>query len=424
MGFVVLNDRKTKVLFARPEIIKTLPRVKSSERWFAFVELSSCLAASHSPTLVMAKRPLKFVSPTKTDATAEDTALSSLYSPAKAKKQCVYPEFKDISSLQQPVPHANVHGIHASLSPLKPSKYFEGELTDGTGCMRVVGFDKLQQSKLQSFFDKQQPVKLCNCEVKPSNVNKLEVIVKNYTHVELSPTKYDIKDLQTVGSKEIVLSDLDSCSEYDKVTVRVKVTDIETPVMVSGGKRKQDLTIADATASTRLTLWESDIGLLEQDESYQLTKVMVRTFQGQPYLSYPFSGATAVKIKELDDVCEEVADDPNETLHGAEIIGVPYLEAYPVCLKSSCKGKVQQSDDDLGTCMKCHMMQRISSCTTQLSANLYIQSGLTYHNLQAFGEILHEITNNDNITKASLLKAPFFSLTYNPNFVIVSISRQ
>jgi len=66
---------------------------------------------------------------------------------------------------------------------------------------------------------------------------------------------------------------------------------------VSGGKHKQDTTIADATASTRLTLWESDIGLLEQGESYQLTKVMVRTFQGQPYLSYPFSGATAVRSR-------------------------------------------------------------------------------------------------------------------------------
>jgi len=47
--------------------------------------------------------------------------------------------------------------------------------------------------------------------VKPSNANKLEVIVNFFTHVELSPIKYDIKDLQSVGSKEIVLSDLDSC---------------------------------------------------------------------------------------------------------------------------------------------------------------------------------------------------------------------
>lgn len=183
----------------------------SSERWFYFGGVSSCLAASYRPTLAMAKRPPKFVSPTKTEAMAEDTALSSLYSPTEAKKQCVYPEFKDISSLQQPVPHANVYGILASLSPLKPSKYFEGELTDGTECMRVVGLDKLQQSELQSFFDKQQPVKLCNCQVKQSNANKLEVIVNFFTHVELSPTKYDIKDLQSVGSKEIVLSDLDSC---------------------------------------------------------------------------------------------------------------------------------------------------------------------------------------------------------------------
>ena len=53
-----------------------------------------------------------------------------------------------------------------SLSPLKPSKYFDAELTDGNQCIRIVGFDKSQQAKLQPFYDKGLPVKLQNCQVK------------------------------------------------------------------------------------------------------------------------------------------------------------------------------------------------------------------------------------------------------------------
>lgn len=54
----------------------------------------------------------------------------------------------------------------ASLSPLKPSKYFDAERTDGNQCIRIVGFDKSQQAKLQPFYDKGLPVKLQNCQVK------------------------------------------------------------------------------------------------------------------------------------------------------------------------------------------------------------------------------------------------------------------
>ena len=102
----------------------------------------------------MAKRPLQFVSPSSSPPKTLHPELGNSpakakkqcavgTSPAKAKQQCVYPKYKDISSLEEPIPH-NVHGVLASLSPLKPSKYFEGELTDGNECMRMVGFDKLQ----------------------------------------------------------------------------------------------------------------------------------------------------------------------------------------------------------------------------------------------------------------------------------------
>lgn len=82
--------------------------------------------------------------------------------PPKPKKQCLSHGEFDISTVQDPIPHATVHGMLASLSPLTPSKYFEAELTDDNQCIQMVGFDKSQQVKLQPFFDKGLPAKLPN----------------------------------------------------------------------------------------------------------------------------------------------------------------------------------------------------------------------------------------------------------------------
>ena len=92
-----------------------------------------------------------------------------------------------------------------SLSPLKPSKYFDAERTDGNQCIRIVGFDKSQQAKLQPFYDKGLPVKLQNCQVKKNRLDQLEIIFRNSTQIGLSPTKYNIKDLEKIGSKEITM---------------------------------------------------------------------------------------------------------------------------------------------------------------------------------------------------------------------------
>ena len=112
--------------------------------------------------------------------------------PPKPKKQRLSHGEFDVSAVQDPTPHATVHRKLASLSPLKPSKYFEAELTDGNQCIRMVGFDKSQQVELQPFFDK---AILSNCRTaksKKKRFDQLEVIVRNSTQIELSPTKYNI----------------------------------------------------------------------------------------------------------------------------------------------------------------------------------------------------------------------------------------
>ena len=85
---------------------------------------------------------------------------------------------------------------------------------------------------------------------------------------------------------------------------------------------------ADTTGSATLTLWESDIGKLQEQESYHLIKFIVRIYQGQHYLSFPISGAPIHHIDDLQDVIEADTQQPmDQTLHGVQVIGVPSLEA-------------------------------------------------------------------------------------------------
>ena len=87
-------------------------------------------------------------------------------------------ELEEVDSLEEPVSTASLHAVVSSLSPVKKgrnSDYFEGTATDGKSTVRLVGFKRSQQSKIQRFMDKQQPILLDDCEMYgwtwPKNAN-------------------------------------------------------------------------------------------------------------------------------------------------------------------------------------------------------------------------------------------------------------
>ena len=78
-------------------------------------------------------------------------------------------EIEEVDSLEEPVSTASLHAVVSSLSPVKKgrnSDYFEGTVTDGKSTVRLVGYKRSQQSKIQRFMDKQQPILLDDCEIK------------------------------------------------------------------------------------------------------------------------------------------------------------------------------------------------------------------------------------------------------------------
>ena len=70
-------------------------------------------------------------------------------------------------------------------------------LADETSLIRLVGFQRFQQRKLNDYQLKNIPVELTNCEVKSSRQGEgYEVMLKNSTQIKQSPKKLDMASLR------------------------------------------------------------------------------------------------------------------------------------------------------------------------------------------------------------------------------------
>ena len=138
--------------------------------------------------------------------------------PKKIRKEQALLSPSKITSVDE---HATVTGLLASLSPIKPSRYFDAELTDGES------LDKAKQRQLQPFSDYQLPVTLKDCLIQRNKYNdNLEIVVKPYTQIEESQMKFEVHDLKTAGNAVISLSQLNDLHNHQRVTV-VKVYGVQ-----------------------------------------------------------------------------------------------------------------------------------------------------------------------------------------------------
>ena len=158
-------------------------------------------------------------------------------------------EFENLSQISSPSKIAKLHGKVTNLSTMKStaagnSSYFEGQFSDETCSLRVVGFDALQQQKLAQHQEEEQAIMLENCEVKKARYgDSMEVLIKQLTTVVESPRK-----LENVVTSEITtLDQLNNLEDYKSVTISIKVLQVTPKIEVKPGLEKQDLIISDAT---------------------------------------------------------------------------------------------------------------------------------------------------------------------------------
>ena len=228
------------------------------------------------------------------------------------------------------------------------------------------------------------------------------------------------QNLKTVGSSEITLADLENYEEYSRVTFRAQVTRVGEPRTVGAGKKKQEVVLCDSTGSATLALWESDTDMLIEGKSYQMNRLVVRSFLRKTYLSMPPSGAT---IEDLQDVIHTSApimeDEDDECLANVTITGVQQLESLHTCI--NCKKEINPASDTVTTCGHCETTQRMGNC--RQTAKLFIENQSTRVTLRAYHDALTSITLKDQINCEDLLYAHPFDVAFNRYHVITKVSR-
>ena len=175
---------------------------------------------------------------------------------------------------------------------------------------------------------------------------------------------------------------------------------------------KQDIIVADQTATARVTLWKDNVGAFNEGRIYILKNFIVRVYQSTKYLSMGADDTEIVPIEDIGVVA--AASDINEeevTLHNVVIIGVPHWVIHKACLQ--CKARVEPLTPLLGRCSKpeCKMLQRFDLCIDHTMAKLLLTHEMDGQNkiIQAhtFGEHLGQIVGDkESITPEALMNAP------------------
>ena len=129
------------------------------------------------------------------------------------------------------------------------------------------------------------------------------------------------------------LVQVNDLKEFDRVTTKVKVTNVGESDVDGGKKMKQEVTVGDKTGYARVTLWESDVGKLGLGFCYQLNRFVVRIFMGRKYLSWPPNGASVYAIDDIGDVDETLLnEEKTETLVAAKVVGVYGMKNFYACI--------------------------------------------------------------------------------------------
>ena len=225
-----------------------------------------------------------------------------------------------------------------------------------------MGFDA-QQQKTMTDYQKNIPIQLINCEVKPSRQGHgYELMLKSGTQIKESPKKLDVPALinaTDTGPKTVTLDALPTMGIFEKVTTAVKAIVVKEPDSV-GDKQRQDVIVADETGTARVCLWEDDINKLVENSSYRLQNFTVSEYQSTKYLSVAREGTEIVSIADIGIVSEAVRDEHEcTTINNVQVIGVPLLDKYRACLQ--CKARVEPLTPPLGKCTKADCQRRLDT---------------------------------------------------------------
>ena len=318
--------------------------------------------------------------------------------------------------------------------------YFDVKLQTKDKTIRGVCFSPEKHKLFKRKHEATSPVKITNYVTKRNRWSQEDEIHINKRSKVDDPsdneTDFDIAQVQDKEDATAlsVVTDILSDNTTSKVNVSGRITLNGEPESVhTKGKTltKQEATLTDETASIRIVLWESDIDTFQSRATYRLNKVMVRSFNGQKYLTINKQTEVTKSDKTIDRDDEKLLDSHiNKVLCPAE--GVESIQKFLSC--SKCQASVPPSSENkFVQCSTCNLAQLKTKCKTRTFAKVLFQKNIS---LSVFDDKLqqlhtlyqqqednlskpfHELSDNDIIEILLTVNA---TILYNNNKSIVSV---
>ena len=193
--------------------------------------------------------------------------------------------------------------------------------------------------------------------------------------------------------------------------------------------KKQDFILADATNICRGVLWQQQVGVLEEQYSYQLLNVTVRSFNGAKYISL----GEHSEIQHIDNI-GNTADESIFMGSGslkiitADLVTIISNDSYASC--RNCNAKVTGSNSILVICGKCSAKMKMAKCPKKTVARVILEDDKNKeYKVTIFNDILNQIlayavphASSINL-EDQLLSAPVLVYTINSKDTVTSVSQ-
>lgn len=166
----------------------------------------------------------------------------------------------------------------------------------------------------------------------------MQIFLNKYSTIQRSPRKLDPQECQPAKPEDTKLKDFKDKPNFHHLSTRAKAISVHSPIVETGGKKKQDVIIADATATAPLTLTMLTVSSKEIPTP---SVNSVKTFRVKKQLSVP-RHATIATDDDITDAASNSSDsDSNSSkpmsLRNVEVIAVPVFSPYTACI--TCKAR-------------------------------------------------------------------------------------
>lgn len=335
------------------------------------------------------------------------------------------------------------------LSPVKRSNtsnipYFDLKVQTENDVVRAVCFSPDKHDNFKRHFEASSAVKLSHFQLKNNKRTcEDEIHINKRTKLEDpsdSEVSFDIsEDEPDHGENVISVADAKSSKAGTAISAVGRVTfqgGIEY-VNARGKKlKKQETILTDESSSIRLVLWESDIDNVQSGCTYMLTRLIVRVFDGQPYISVN-------KDTKISKVSTNIANDDDKMANSYKesTIETPPEGVLAIQRSLSCKkctsAIVGNSANKLIKCSACGLTQLSHLCKKTLQTNAFfvkqngekvsllikhdlIEELLHIHHIRGKIPSLQTITDDELMTILLTVKAV---ITYNNRNVATAVNK-